>query len=116
MRDENDFLKCEMMSAQQQITELEKHLFEIREGSVEQIEKLNEKLKYLREREEQKQQENHELREQNELLEFRIIELEESHDKVRDFFFNLLTVILIFTKFFFFICDACYYFCGAIYI
>lgn len=31
--------------------------------------------------------ESHELREQNELLEFRIIELEESHDKVSSFFY-----------------------------
>lgn len=44
--------------------------------------KLTERIEYLEQREEGLLRETHELREQNELLEFRIIELEESHDKV----------------------------------
>lgn len=43
---------------------------------------LLEQLKYLEEKEKYIVRETHEMREQNELLEFRIIELEESHDKV----------------------------------
>ena len=39
-------------------------------------------LLFFFQREEDLLKESHELREQNELLEFRIIELEESHDKV----------------------------------
>lgn len=40
-------------------------------------------MKYLEEREKRLEKESHELREQNELLEFRILELEENQDKVR---------------------------------
>jgi predicted nucleic acid-binding Zn-ribbon protein len=46
---------------------------------------LQEKIQFLESREKSLQKEAHELREQNELLEFRILELEESHDKVRTF-------------------------------
>ncbi len=41
-----------------------------------------ERLAYMECEKEKLSKESHELREQNELLEFRIIELEESHDKV----------------------------------
>lgn len=40
------------------------------------------RVMYLEEREKRLEKETHELREQNELLEFRIIELEENQDKV----------------------------------
>lgn len=43
---------------------------------------LMERLAYMECERDKLSKESHELREQNELLEFRIIELEESHDKV----------------------------------
>ena len=43
---------------------------------------IYEKIKELEFRESELLKEAHELREQNDLLEFRIVELEESHDKV----------------------------------
>lgn len=46
------------------------------------FDKLHERIKYLEQKESTLIQEGHELREQNELLEFRILELEETHDKV----------------------------------
>lgn len=46
---------------------------------------LMERLAYMECDREKLSKESHELREQNELLEFRIIELEESHDKVSSF-------------------------------
>lgn len=48
------------------------------------------RVQYLEEREKCLEKETHELREQNELLEFRILELEENQDKV-----SLLIIILI---------------------
>lgn len=42
--------------------------------------------------------ETHELREQNELLEFRIIELEESHDKVSVCFFFFFYYLILYLK------------------
>lgn len=48
-------------------------------------------MKYLEEREKRLEKESHELREQNELLEFRILELEENQDKVR---IRLLFILL----------------------
>lgn len=48
---------------------------------------LFDKIKYFEQTEATLMKETHELREQNELLEFRIIELEESHDKVSFGFF-----------------------------
>lgn len=47
-----------------------------------------ERLAYMECDREKLSKESHELREQNELLEFRIIELEESHDKVSSFYFH----------------------------
>ena len=54
----------------------------MREGSSSSIQQYIEKIAYLEQREDLLIKEVHELREQNELNEFRIIELEESHDKV----------------------------------
>lgn len=53
-----------------------------RDSCNDQVNELLEKLKYLEDKEKYLLRETHEMREQNELLEFRIIELEESHDKV----------------------------------
>ena len=44
--------------------------------------RVQDRMKYLEEREKRLEKESHELREQNELLEFRILELEENQDKV----------------------------------
>ena len=60
--------------------------------------KLKEKIEYFEQREEKLLKETHELREQNELLEFRIIELEESHDKVSDLFiFEFITKLQLYS-------------------
>jgi DNA-directed RNA polymerase specialized sigma54-like protein len=56
--------------------------FIVKSRKDDRTQKLREKIKLLTQREETLQQETNELREQNELLEFRIIELEETHDKV----------------------------------
>jgi JAKMIP CC3 domain len=45
--------------------------------------RFQDRVMYLEEREKRLEKETHELREQNELLEFRILELEENRDKVR---------------------------------
>lgn len=45
---------------------------------------IYERIKELEYKESELLKEAHELREQNDLLEFRIVELEESHDKVRN--------------------------------
>lgn len=45
--------------------------------------RVQDRVQYLEEREKCLEKETHELREQNELLEFRILELEENQDKVR---------------------------------
>ena len=45
--------------------------------------RVQDRVMYLEEREKCLEKETHELREQNELLEFRILELEENQDKVR---------------------------------
>lgn len=44
--------------------------------------RFQDRVVYLEEREKRLEKETHELREQNELLEFRILELEENQDKV----------------------------------
>lgn len=44
--------------------------------------RVQDRVMYLEEREKRLEKETHELREQNELLEFRILELEENQDKV----------------------------------
>lgn len=60
----------------------------------EKSKKVKERCKKLEQRETSLTKELHEVREQNELLEFRIIELEEAHEKVSELiffqaFFNL---------------------------
>lgn len=45
--------------------------------------RFQDRVMYLEEREKRLEKETHELREQNELLEFRILELEENQDKVK---------------------------------
>lgn len=45
--------------------------------------RAQDRIMYLEDREKRLEKETHELREQNELLEFRILELEENQDKVR---------------------------------
>lgn len=45
--------------------------------------RVHDRVLYLEDREKRLEKETHELREQNELLEFRILELEENQDKVR---------------------------------
>ena len=45
--------------------------------------RVQDRVMYLEEREKRLEKETHELREQNELLEFRIMELEENQDTVR---------------------------------
>lgn len=49
---------------------------------------IYERIKILEFKESELLKEAHELREQNDLLEFRIVELEESHDKVRGDYFR----------------------------
>lgn len=94
----------ELESARQQIKILEEELTEVSHLKILNIErstssirfhlftqlknkdqskKLKDRCKKLEQREAALTKELHEVREQNELLEFRIIELEEAHDKVR---------------------------------
>ncbi|XP_050068072.1 protein lava lamp isoform X2 [Anopheles maculipalpis] len=80
MQQRYDTLNQDYMLAKEQIDQLEQELVKATQASREQS-KLNERIAYLVKREEDLLKESHELREQNELLEFRIIELEESHDK-----------------------------------
>uniref|UniRef100_A0A1Y9HAK0 Uncharacterized protein n=1 Tax=Anopheles farauti TaxID=69004 RepID=A0A1Y9HAK0_9DIPT len=80
MQQRYDTLNRDYTLAKEQIDQLEQELVKATQASREQG-KLNERIAYLVKREEDLLKESHELREQNELLEFRIIELEESHDK-----------------------------------
>uniref|UniRef100_A0A1Y9IG04 JAKMIP_CC3 domain-containing protein n=1 Tax=Anopheles gambiae TaxID=7165 RepID=A0A1Y9IG04_ANOGA len=80
MQQRYDILNRDYTLAKEQIDQLEQELVKATQASREQS-KLNERIAYLVKREEDLLKESHELREQNELLEFRIIELEESHDK-----------------------------------
>ncbi|XP_049284250.1 restin homolog isoform X1 [Anopheles funestus] len=80
MQQRYDTLNRDYTLAKEQIDQLEQELVKATQASREQS-KLNERIAYLVKREEDLLKESHELREQNELLEFRIIELEESHDK-----------------------------------
>uniref|UniRef100_A0A240PLZ0 JAKMIP_CC3 domain-containing protein n=1 Tax=Anopheles epiroticus TaxID=199890 RepID=A0A240PLZ0_9DIPT len=80
MQQRYDTLNRDYTLAKDQIDQLEQELVKATQASREQG-KLNERIAYLVKREEDLLKESHELREQNELLEFRIIELEESHDK-----------------------------------
>uniref|UniRef100_A0A1Y9H206 JAKMIP_CC3 domain-containing protein n=1 Tax=Anopheles dirus TaxID=7168 RepID=A0A1Y9H206_9DIPT len=80
MQQRYDTLNRDYTLGKEQIDQLEQELVKATQASREQG-KLNERIAYLVKREEELLKESHELREQNELLEFRIIELEESHDK-----------------------------------
>lgn len=80
VQEENQFLNFELTSAKEQITELEKSLLAANENH--RIEELMDKINYLEKSLKSLSKETYELREQNELLEFRNIELEETHDKV----------------------------------
>lgn len=80
MQAKYDLLSADYGKAKDQINALERELLETTQTTRERA-KLTDRIEYLEQREENLLRESHELREQNELLEFRIIELEESHDK-----------------------------------
>lgn len=80
IKEENQFLNCEITLAEEQIRELEKVLQMTRESN--KHDELLERIHQLECKEAIILKESHELREQNELLEFRIIELEEGADKL----------------------------------
>uniref|UniRef100_A0A240PJW2 JAKMIP_CC3 domain-containing protein n=1 Tax=Anopheles atroparvus TaxID=41427 RepID=A0A240PJW2_ANOAO len=80
MQQRYETLSRDYTAAKEQIDQLEQDLVKATQATREQA-KLNERISHLMQREEDLLKETHELREQNELLEFRIIELEESHDK-----------------------------------
>lgn len=80
MQAKYDLLSADYGKAKDQIDSLERELLETTQSARERA-KLADRIEYLEQREESLLRESHELREQNELLEFRIIELEESHDK-----------------------------------
>ncbi|XP_070492663.1 putative leucine-rich repeat-containing protein DDB_G0290503 isoform X2 [Chironomus tepperi] len=70
----------ELNDSHKRIEELEKSLEE-QNNNIVNKDRLQDRMKYLEEREKRLEKESHELREQNELLEFRILELEENQDK-----------------------------------
>ncbi|XP_063708386.1 LOW QUALITY PROTEIN: uncharacterized protein LOC134837008 [Culicoides brevitarsis] len=72
-------LLAELECARQQIKALEEELTELK--NKDPSKKLKERCRKLEHQEAALTKELHEVREQNELLEFRIIELEEAHDK-----------------------------------
>lgn len=80
LQEEYSLLNDKYLSAIIKIEQLEKENAGKNEESS-KISDLMERLAYLECEKEKLSKESHELREQNELLEFRIIELEESHDK-----------------------------------
>ncbi|XP_065354840.1 putative uncharacterized protein DDB_G0267840 isoform X2 [Calliphora vicina] len=79
MQKQNEHLKQELNMAKDQIIELESNAMESANNS--KIPQLMERIKYLEDQEHELQAEANDLREQNELLEFRILELEETNDK-----------------------------------
>ncbi|XP_059622155.1 GRIP and coiled-coil domain-containing protein 2 isoform X2 [Phlebotomus argentipes] len=76
---ENDALNVQLCAAREKIRELEKALLVTQSGD--RTQHLIEKIRLLEQKESELSKETYELKEQNELLEFRIVELEESHDK-----------------------------------
>lgn len=80
MLKENEILREELSSAKKQIQEFDKTVIEANNNT--KIQELVDSLHFLERKEYSLSQENHELQEQNELLEFRILELEGSHEKV----------------------------------
>lgn len=98
---ENEILKSELSSAQEQIAQLKASLASVSNSYTVFIVVINinqsiwfvlqtkddeksiyERIKEFEFKESELLKEVHELREQNDLLEFRIVELEETHDKV----------------------------------
>ncbi|KNC28137.1 hypothetical protein FF38_04354 [Lucilia cuprina] len=79
LQKQNEQLKQELNIAKEQIIELETNAMESANNT--KIPQLMERIKYLEEQEHELQAEANDLREQNELLEFRILELEETNDK-----------------------------------
>lgn len=75
----DDMIK-ELNDSHKRIEELEKSLEE-QNNNIMNKDRVQDRMKYLEEREKRLEKESHELREQNELLEFRILELEENQDK-----------------------------------
>ncbi|XP_055688464.1 uncharacterized protein LOC129792975 isoform X2 [Lutzomyia longipalpis] len=76
---ENDALNVQLCASREKIRELEKALIVTQNGN--HTQHLMEKIRLLEQKESELHKEAYELKEQNELLEFRIVELEESHDK-----------------------------------
>lgn len=64
------------------ITSFFYHRLQEQNNNIVHKDRVQDRMKYLEEREKRLEKESHELREQNELLEFRILELEENQDKV----------------------------------
>uniref|UniRef100_A0A1A9UN26 Janus kinase and microtubule-interacting protein C-terminal domain-containing protein n=1 Tax=Glossina austeni TaxID=7395 RepID=A0A1A9UN26_GLOAU len=79
MQKQNECLRRELSVAKDQIVDMEKTTLETKNNY--NLQHLTERIKFLEEREHQLQAECNDLREQNELLEFRILELEEANDK-----------------------------------
>jgi len=77
--EENELLQQELEIAREQIKELEQEVVVLKDDDKSKMYK--ERVDNLEHKEAALIKELHELREQNELLEFRIIELEEAHDK-----------------------------------
>ncbi|KAG4075408.1 hypothetical protein HA402_015061 [Bradysia odoriphaga] len=80
LQEEYSLLNDKYLSAIIKIEQLEKENA-AKDDENSKISDLMERLAYMECEKEKLSKESHELREQNELLEFRIIELEESHDK-----------------------------------
>lgn len=76
---QNENLQKELNVAKDNIIELETNAMESSKNS--KLPQLMERIKYLEDQEHELQAEANDLREQNELLEFRILELEETNDK-----------------------------------
>ncbi|XP_053958765.1 putative leucine-rich repeat-containing protein DDB_G0290503 isoform X1 [Anastrepha ludens] len=79
LQKENEHLHAELNLAKEHILDAEKSSMEVNNNA--KLQQLMLRVKQLEEQEHQLSTEADELREQNELLEFRILELEESNDK-----------------------------------
>ncbi|KAL5274563.1 hypothetical protein ACFFRR_000964 [Megaselia abdita] len=76
---ENEILREELNSTKTQIEELDKTIIDANNDA--KMQELFETIQFLQNKEYHLSQEKHELQEQNELLEFRVLELEGSHEK-----------------------------------
>ncbi|XP_028893533.2 putative leucine-rich repeat-containing protein DDB_G0290503 isoform X2 [Zeugodacus cucurbitae] len=79
LQKENEHLHAELNLAKEHILDAEKSSLEMNNNAA--LQQLMARIKQLEEQEHQLSTEADELREQNELLEFRIVELEETNDK-----------------------------------